>query len=225
MKQEKSSVPGQEPSQCTIFNDPEKLRELHDLDWTSKEKEISFENIVALGIPYYMQWAYERLSTENKGAEKIITLDVGCGNGQFEHHFDDIEMDCFDTSKVGLSMCVEHCQNRKVPIGKFHDKIEDLPFNRYSNIIILEVLEHMPHDKQFDFLMELKRHARKGAKMLITVPIKGEIPDPLHIGERKFYGWYEMFEMLTSNFRYYNINKKEMHGFSLNIHAFELFLD
>jgi len=105
-------------------------------------------------------------------AEKIpldarTLIDVGCGNGLFLKHLNDMRESCFerlcgaDRSMAALAWV----ETEKVQAG-----VESLPFSEgeFDIVSCMEVLEHLPQTIYISALNELSRIARR--YILISVP-------------------------------------------------------
>jgi len=213
MSQEKISDKKQELIVSSISKDYKKL---HEIDWIKKVKLSPFEKRITNNPYYYFQWAYERLCPGK-------VLDAGCGDGEFAARYQDKEIDVMDFADNALSMAMKNNANRSIPIKHFYKSFQKIPHEEYDNVICLEVLEHIPKDNQKQFMKNLFDSCKLGGKILISVPIKGKLNDPMHFGEREFYDWIDLISEFIDDFKFYFISKFGIQHAELNIHAFECF--
>jgi 2-polyprenyl-3-methyl-5-hydroxy-6-metoxy-1,4-benzoquinol methylase len=98
-------------------------------------------------------------------------LDWGCGSGRVSRHFHVVpesEIWGVDIDKDNISWCQTH-----LPHGKFSDipltPPTPLPDDYFDLIIGISVLTHLNEENQFAWLQELKRIAKKGATLMLSI--------------------------------------------------------
>jgi len=144
----------------------------------------------------------QRVVFRHKEALKMVgrgnVLDIGCGDGLFLSMLKNNEVEGVDVSNEGLKKCVE--KGLKVSLCDFSK--DKLPFSddKFDNVIILDVLEHLYFPGPL--LEEAKRVSKKN--IIISVPNFNSLPARLQI----------LFGKVPEN----NVaNKGHIYWFNLNI--------
>ena len=136
---------------------------------------------------------YMNVSTESK------ILDIGCGFGFAllalkEMGFNNIEG--LEVSQEQADVCIKH--GLKVAVD--NDSIEWLlkRENEFDVVILFDVLEHVPVDKQIDFVRAIYFALKSGGKILVQVPNANSI-----LSSRWRYIDYTHFSSFSENSLYF----------------------
>jgi len=102
----------------------------------------------------------------------IPVLDVGCGFGRqaivlARKGFNVIG---FDTSQIFIEIAAELFKRNHLP-GKFsNNSLEDPPLGKFSQIILLDVIEHIKPSARSTFLNKVHSLSATGATVIVSLP-------------------------------------------------------
>lgn len=99
-------------------------------------------------------------------------LDFGCGCGRTLVHLKDLaaaaQIDGTDIDASAIEWCRQHISFAEFSLTKESPPI-DYPSDTFDFIYAISVFTHMNEDRQFRWLAELRRIAKPGAVLLLTV--------------------------------------------------------
>lgn len=101
----------------------------------------------------------------------IRILDVGCGMGFAMMFLQDMGYTSVEGIEVDYGQ-VQSCLSKKLNVTHVEDSIEFLykMSGSYDLIISLDVIEHIPHERQLDFVRAIHAALKLGGKIICTVP-------------------------------------------------------
>jgi len=143
---------------------------------------------------FWVDWRFRVLkSLLPRNFDWSRTLDVGCGNAvtaeQIESHYGSVIAGCEMNISL-LSMAVAGSGPLYYyDITEKHDEFKDF----FSNIIILDVLEHI--EDPVRFLNAVNFHLKDNAKVIINVPA--------------FQGFYSLYDKVQGHFKRYTVSLLE----------------
>lgn len=157
----------------------------------------SAEEFIAIGkqCAADIQAALRQAGRELESFERI--LDFGCGCGRTLVHMKklapDAQFEGTDIDANAIDWCRQHLKFAKFTLSKESPPI-DYAADSFDFIYVISVFTHLDEDYQFRWLEELRRIARRGATLLLTV--NGPIDDRGFFFERSyeeglFPAWYQ----------------------------------
>jgi 2-polyprenyl-3-methyl-5-hydroxy-6-metoxy-1,4-benzoquinol methylase len=145
--------------------------------------------------------------------KEIHVLDVGCGMGFAMMFLQDLGYASVEGIDVDYAQ-VQSCLSKKLNVTQVEDSNEFLyrMSGRYDLIIALDVIEHIPHERQLDFVRAIQGALKPGGKIICTVP-NGNSP----LASRwRYIDWthYSLFTEYSLDFLLYNagFDNIEVHG-------------
>lgn len=101
----------------------------------------------------------------------ISILDVGCGMGFAIMFLQDMGYTSVEGIEVDRGQ-VQSCLSKKLNVSHVENSIEFLQkkSGNYDLIVTLDVIEHLPHDSQLEFVRSLQTALKPGGKLICTVP-------------------------------------------------------
>jgi cyclopropane fatty-acyl-phospholipid synthase-like methyltransferase len=98
-------------------------------------------------------------------------LDVGCGMGFTLMSLQEIGYVHLEGIDIDSGQ-VQSCLNKKLNVTHVQDSTTFLRSmsNSYDLIVAIDVIEHIPHDKQFEFVRAINLALKSGGKLICTVP-------------------------------------------------------
>jgi 2-polyprenyl-3-methyl-5-hydroxy-6-metoxy-1,4-benzoquinol methylase len=101
------------------------------------------------------------------------TLDIGCGYGRQTVLLAELGLSVtgIDTSRAGISIAERLFSARSLPGNFLVGGIDQLPPNeRYRNIVLFDVLEHVPCRARGSFVESVYRHIEPRGRVVVSVP-------------------------------------------------------
>ncbi len=103
--------------------------------------------------------------------KNIQILDVGCGMGFAMMGLQNLGYKSVEGIDIDAGQ-VQSCQAKHLAVTRVDDSIAYLSQhpNRYDLIISLDVVEHIPHEVQLNFVRAIQGALKPGGKFICTVP-------------------------------------------------------
>ncbi|AFY79489.1 MAG: class I SAM-dependent methyltransferase [Hydrococcus sp. C42_A2020_068] len=134
---------------------------------------------------YYLKWHsdtpqhtqsmksfYQSMFSRFLPADRNLSiLDIGCGMGFALLALQD--MGYLDVKGIEIDDAqVKSCLEKGIKVIKVANSIEYLAKknNSYELILCLDVIEHIPHEKQLEFVKAIQTSLKPGGKLICTVP-------------------------------------------------------
>jgi len=105
-------------------------------------------------------------------------LDIGCGTGDLADFYKGNYLG-IDVSDVAIGMAKENKRRMANFIVGDATKTDQTVSKKFDTIVMAEFLEHIKDDKIV--FKNIKKWARKDARLIITVPNGDRVPDPNHL--------------------------------------------
>jgi SAM-dependent methyltransferase len=128
-------------------------------------------------------------------------IDIGCGTGTLSDYYLG-DYTGFDISSEAIKKAKEIRRKNAVFIAANFIQLTDFDFSKYDTIVMSEFLEHIDNDEVI--FSSIKRNAKPGTRIIISVPNGDRIPCDEHVreftipqlrkkfsdlGKIKFYNW------------------------------------
>ncbi len=183
--------------------------------WLYKEKEIHrewFEMFERKLPPKKRDWYYLIYSDKMSFLLELLKnfkggkiLDAGCGEGVL---VEKLRKEGYNIEGLDPNYESSYVKNADITSPPYRE-------NEFDVVLLLDVLEHIPYDKQYTALREIKRILKPGGTFVMSVPnlahlssrikflILGKLSrtdkDINHLGERTFHEYREL--LIKHNFK------------------------
>ena len=110
-------------------------------------------------------------------------IDIGCGTGSLTDYFKG-EYEGYDVSNVAINKAQENRRGSAKFYCADFTLVKDYDFSKYDTIVMAEFLEHIEND--FNIFDSIKKTAKKGTRIIVSVPNYKNVPSPDHVREFTF---------------------------------------